>query len=40
MTVVKKSRCTEEQSIGFLKLAEAVIPIKGLFHDGGFSGSI
>jgi hypothetical protein len=39
MTDRKKSRCTEEQSIGFLKLAQAGVPFKGLFQNSGF-GSI
>ena len=34
---MKKSRFSEEQAIGFLKQAEAGIPIKDLCRKGGFS---
>ncbi|WP_177136175.1 transposase [Hydrogenophaga aromaticivorans] len=36
---MKKSRLTEEQIIGFLKQAEAGMPIKELCRNGGFSNS-
>jgi len=34
---MKKSRYSEEQIIGFLKQAEAGMPIKDLCRNGGFS---
>jgi putative transposase len=37
MTDMKKSRYSEEQIIGFLKQAEAGMPIKELCRNGGFS---
>ena len=37
MTDMKKSRYTEEQIIGFLKQADAGVPIKDLCRKGGFS---
>jgi putative transposase len=37
MTDMKKSRFTEEQIIGFLKQAEAGMPIKELCRTAGFS---
>ena len=37
MTDIKKSRHAEEQIIGFLKQAEAGMPVKELCRKGGFS---
>jgi putative transposase len=37
MTDMKKSRFTEEQIIGFLRQAEAGMPIKELCRKGGYS---
>jgi putative transposase len=37
MTGMKKSRFTDEQIIGFLKQADAGMPIKELCRTGGFS---
>jgi len=37
MTDMKKNRFTDEQIIGFLKQAEAGMPVKELCRLGGFS---
>ena len=37
MTETKRSRFTEEQTIGFIKKAEAGMQIKELCRKGGFS---
>ena len=37
MTDMKKSRFTEEQIVGFIKQAEAGMPVKELCRTGGFS---
>ena len=37
MTDIEKSRFTDEQIIGFLKQAEAGMPVKELCRSGGFS---
>jgi putative transposase len=37
MTDMRKSRFTAEQIIGFIKQAEAGLPIKDLCRRGGFS---
>ena len=37
MTDMKKSRFSEEQIIGFIKQAEAGMPIKEICRKGGFS---
>jgi putative transposase len=37
MTDMKKSKYTDEQIIGFLKQAEAGVPVKDLCRKGGFS---
>ena len=37
MTDMKKSRFTDQQIIGFIKRAEAAMPIKELCRKGGFS---
>jgi putative transposase len=37
MTDIKKSRNSEEQIIGFLKQADAGMPVKELCRKGGFS---
>jgi putative transposase len=40
MTDMRKSRYSEEQIIGFLKQADAGMPIKELCRKGGFSDAI
>ena len=37
---MKKSRLTDEQIIGFLKQAEASMPVKELCRSGGFSDAM
>jgi putative transposase len=37
MTDMRKSRFTEEQIIGFIRQAEAGLPVKELFRKGGVS---
>ncbi|QRY35529.1 transposase (plasmid) [Variovorax sp. PDNC026] len=37
MTDTRKSRCTAERIIGFIKRAEAGLPVKGLRSKGGLS---
>ncbi|MFN9212591.1 MAG: transposase, partial [Betaproteobacteria bacterium] len=37
MAAVRKSRYTEEQITGFLKQAEAGLPVKEMCRKGGFS---
>jgi putative transposase len=39
MTVIKNSRFTDKQIIGFLRQAEAGMPIMELCRSGGFSDS-